>query len=171
LIHLQAEMLANLPDDGGADDDPVFTLCGNAPPPQPSAASVDPPWQAYSNSVQAAVTDCKLTHVHMHPSSRSAAFPGMAWCLPAFNPKGVSDTEQPAVCTDACHSCSQQYFSRYFFLLFDFVSVRVLSVRRSGRVKGERAKSLRRPGRRVTSPWASQKARALYRRPRRGGNT
>ena len=38
--------------------------------------------------------------------------------------------------------------------------VRVRSVRRSGRVEGERAKSLRRTGRRVTSPWASQKARA-----------
>jgi hypothetical protein len=121
LIHLQtAEMLANVPDDGGADDDPVFTLCGDAPP---SDASVDPAWQAYSNSVQAAVTDRKLTHVHMHPSSRSAAFPGMAWCLPAFNPKGVSATEQPAVCTDACHSCAQQYFSRYFFYFLTLFSV------------------------------------------------
>jgi len=43
-----------------------------------------------------------------------------------------------------------------------WIWVRVRSVRRSGRIEGERAKSLRRPGRRVTSPWASEKARALH---------
>jgi hypothetical protein len=37
--------------------------------------------------------------------------------------------------------------------------------------RGRTSKITETAGRRVTSPWASQKARALYRRPRRGGNT